>query len=136
MIGLYPARSLFNDLLNHVVLDHFANVDLVVSLLEDAILTSVLHFHIVEQLQPQVLQLVSVVLEEIEVVTNCRKNLIKFRLKVTTIVLRGQLSDGLRRSFACLRVGSIGGISLCSLSLLRLSRWYLVHKTVLFRVFV
>ena len=67
-----PARRFFDDLLNNVVLDYFANVNLIVRLFEDAILASVFDFHVVEQLQPQVFQLVGVVFEQVEVVADCR----------------------------------------------------------------
>ena len=132
MVGLDPARGLFDDLLDHVVLDHFADVDLVMSLLENAVLAGVFHLHIVEQLEPQVFQLVGVVLEEIEVVSDGGENLVKFRLKVTAIVLRCQLGDLLRLRFACLRVGSIGGVSLRSL----LGNWDLIDEAVFLRVLV
>ena len=132
MIGLDPARGLFDDLLNHVVLDHFADVDLVMSLLEDAVLAGVLHLHIVEQLEPQVFQLVGVVLEEVEVVSDGGEDLVEFRLEVTAIVLGLQLGDLLRLSFACLRVGSIGGVSLRSL----LGDWHLIDEAVFLRVLV
>jgi hypothetical protein len=135
VIGLDPARGLFDDLLDHVVLDNFADVDLVMSLLENAVLTGVLHLHIIEQLEPQVFQLVGVVLEEIEVVSDGGENLIEFRLKVTAVVLRCQLGDLLRLRFACLRVGSagsIGGVSLRGL----LGNWDLIDEAVLLRVLI
>jgi hypothetical protein len=105
------------------------------SLLENAVLTGVLHLNIIEQLEPQVFQLVGVVFEEIEVVSDGGENLVKFRLKVTAIVLCCQLGDLLRLRFACLRVGSagsIGGVNLCGL----LGNWDLIDEAVLLRVLI
>ena len=47
-----PFCSLFNDQANCVVFDDLLNVDTVVHVPEDAALESVLHFHIVKELQP------------------------------------------------------------------------------------
>ena len=105
---------------------------MVMSLLEYAVLTSVLHLHVVEQLQPQVFQLVGVVLKEIEVVSDSGKNLIELRLKVTAVVLRCQLSDRLRLVFACLRVGGIGSIRLGCIC----GSWHLIDEAVLLRILV
>ena len=49
-----PPRCFFDDFLNDIVLDDFANVDLVVCPLEYTILAGVLNFHVVEQLEPEI----------------------------------------------------------------------------------
>lgn len=49
-----PARCLLNNFLNDVILDDFANVNLIVCLLEDAVLTCVFYLYIVEKLQPKI----------------------------------------------------------------------------------
>ena len=89
VVGALPAGGLFNDLLYHLVLDHFADVDLVVGLLEDAVLAGVLDLHVIEQLEPEVLQLVSVVLEEVEIVSDGGENLVKLGLQLASVVFGG-----------------------------------------------
>ena len=111
--------------MNDIVLDDLANVNLVVSLLEDTVLAGILDLDVVEQLQPQVLKLIRIVLEEIKVVTYCREDFIKLCLKITTVVFRAQLHDFLRLVFACLLIffGWLRGLRI-------------ENKTVFLRVFI
>jgi len=70
MLGPFPAGCLSDDGLNSFVLDHRVNVNGVVHPAEDAALVDVPHVHEVQQLEPQRLQLVCIVFEEVEVVAH------------------------------------------------------------------
>ena len=61
---------------------------------ENTALVIVVDANIVEQLQPECLQLVSIVLEKVEVVAHCRKDLIKVLLELTTVFLSFHLFLG------------------------------------------
>ena len=67
-----PSLSLLYDRCYRLVLDHSANIDRVVHTAEYAALIRILHTHIFEQLQPECLQLVGIVLEQVEVVSYSR----------------------------------------------------------------
>ena len=86
-----PALSLLRNRHDCLVLDHCADVDGVVHATEDAALIRVLNFDELEQLQPQGLQLVSIVLKQVKVVADCAQNLIKVLLELTTILLSYEL---------------------------------------------
>ena len=55
ILSIHPALSLFNDLAYHIVFYDLLDVDTVMHVPEDAALESVLDFHIIKKLQPQVL---------------------------------------------------------------------------------
>ena len=97
------------------------------SLLKDAILTIVFHFHIVQKLQPQIFQLVSIVLEQIEIVSNCRQYLIKFSLELATIILGRKLHNLLLYVLS---------FSLLILDHLRLLLLQLIHETIFLCIFI
>ena len=86
-----PTLSLLRDRHDCLVLDHCADVDRVVHATEDAALIRVLNFDKLEQLQPQGLQLVSIVLKQVKIVADCAQNLIKVLLELTTILLSYEL---------------------------------------------
>ena len=86
-----PALSLLRDRHDCLVLDHCADVDRVMHATEDTTLIRVLNFDELKQLQPQGLQLVSIVLKQVKVVANCAQNLIKVLLELTTILLSYEL---------------------------------------------
>ena len=78
--GANPLSCLFDDFLNYLVFNNFFDVDRVVSLFEYAILAVVFHFHIVQQLQPQIFQFIRVIFEQIEVVSHSGQYLVKLCL--------------------------------------------------------
>ena len=78
-----PLLGFEDNLLNVGVLDDGADVDRVVHLFEDLRLLHVLQLEVVQQLQPQVLQLVRVVFEQFEVVAHGGQDLVKLRLMVS-----------------------------------------------------
>lgn len=126
-----PATSLFNDLLNDIVFNYLANIYLVMSLFENAVLTCVLDFHVVKKLKPEIFKLISVILEEIEIVTDCWENFIKFCLEFSTVIFSIQLHNFLRLSFACLLIGNYRHGSVFR----RLSM-YLIDKTIFLSIFI
>jgi len=73
----HPARRLLDDGLDARVLYDDLYVYGVVHLSKHQCLLSVFEFEIVQQLQPEVFQLVSVVFEQVEVVTHCRQDFIE-----------------------------------------------------------
>ena len=75
--GIVPPLRLLNDRRDRLVFDDGADVDLVVHGAEDAILIRILHLHVLQQLQPQRLQLVRVVLEEVKVVANSAEDFVE-----------------------------------------------------------
>ena len=77
VLRVVPVVRLRDDRCDRAVVDHCADVHVVVHLAEDAALVRVLDVHELEQLQPQVLQLVCVVLEQIKVVAHSGQHLIK-----------------------------------------------------------
>lgn len=85
ILCLYPSGGFLNDLTDDIILDHFLDVDAVVHLLEDTALVSVLHFDEVKELKPKIFKFVSVVLEEIEIVSDSRENLIETLSKLTSV---------------------------------------------------
>ena len=73
----HPARRLLDDGLDARVLYDDLYVYGVVHLSKHQCLLSIFEFEIVQQLQPEVFQLVSVVFEQVEVVTHCRQDFIE-----------------------------------------------------------
>ena len=96
-------------------------------LLKDAILTIVFHFHIVQKLQPQIFQLVSIVFEQIKIVPNCRQYLIELSLELTTIILGPKLHNLLLYVLSFI---------LLILDHLRLLLLNLIHKLIFLSIFV
>lgn len=86
-----PLFSLLDYRINRLVLDHRLNVDAVVHLSEDAALIGVLDVDVLEELQPEGLQLVRVVLEQVEVVADCGENLVEVLLQLASVVFCLQL---------------------------------------------
>ena len=82
-----PSLGLFDDRCYRLVLDHSANVDRIVHTAEYAALIRILHTHILEQLQPEGLQLVGIVLEQVEVVSYSRQDLVKVLLELSAVLL-------------------------------------------------
>lgn len=77
---IFPARGLVNDRLNLLILDHDANIRGIVGLAEDGVLVGVFHAEVLEQLHPQVLQPVRIILKQVEVVAHCNQDFIEFGL--------------------------------------------------------
>ena len=86
-----PPRRFLDDRHDDLVLDHRVDVNRVVHAAEDAALVRVAHVEVVEQLQPERLQLVCIVLKQIEVVADGREDLVKVALKLTAILLDFEL---------------------------------------------
>lgn len=82
-----PSLGLLDDRCYRLVLDHSANVDGIVHSAEYAALIRILHTHILQQLQPEGLQLVGIVLEKIEVVSYSRQDLVKVLLELSAVLL-------------------------------------------------
>lgn len=78
-----PARSLINKSLDFLILDDNLNVSTVVSASENRVLIGVAQPKKFEQLHPQVLQSVSVVPKQVEVVANCHEYFVEFGLFVS-----------------------------------------------------
>ena len=85
-LSVLPLSGFFDDLLDHVMLDHLTDVDHVVGFLEHGILTMALQVEIIKQLEPQVFQLVSIVLEEVKVVANSREDLVELLLELAVVL--------------------------------------------------
>ena len=49
-----PTRCFFDDLLDNTILDDFSDIDLIMSLLEDTVLTCIFDLHVVKELEPKV----------------------------------------------------------------------------------
>lgn len=112
VLGIVPVVRLRDDRRNRAVVDHCADVHVVVHLAEDTALVRILHVHELKQLQPQVFQLVRVVLKQVEVVAHGGQHLVKELLQLAAVVLRLDLLlvDGLRGALTSLaRLVTFGG---------------------------
>lgn len=111
-LRVHPLLGLFNDFLDHVEANDLANVGRVVRPLEQCVLRVILKAQKVEQLQPQVFQLVRIVLEQLEVVADCREDFVKFGLQLAVVLRDEDLLDlGLLHALfkpSLLQVGTIG----------------------------
>jgi len=87
-ISVDPFGCFIDDLFDDRVFDDFFDVDRVVHVFKNAVFGGVIDAQNLEQLQPQVFQLVCVILKEVKIVTNCRQNLIKVLLRLTALLLR------------------------------------------------
>lgn len=98
-----PLRRLGDDRGDRCVVYHRADIDLVVHLPEYAALVGVLDIDELEQLQPQILQLVRVVLEQVEVVAHSRQDLVEVFLQFAAVLVHLDLFG---------RLVSVGGVLL------------------------
>lgn len=87
--------SLLNYFLNDVKLDDFSNVDSIVGLFENLKLRVVFQLQKVQQLQPEVFQLVSIVFKELKVVADRWKYFVELGLKVFIVFCHYYFIDGL-----------------------------------------
>ena len=87
---VHVAGGLSHDLLDHVELDHLADVGVVVGALEHLGLGAVLEVQVLEELEPDLFELVGVVFEKFEVVTDRRKDLVEFCCEIF-VIFRDQL---------------------------------------------
>ena len=71
ILSVNPLLRLLDYFTNHIVLDHLFYVYAVVHFLKNATGKSVFDFDIVQELEPEVFKLVSIILEQVEVVSNC-----------------------------------------------------------------
>lgn len=77
-----PLGGLFDDCLNASVLNHNFDVDRIVHLSKHKRLLRVLQLQVFQQLQPQVFKFVRIVLEQVEIVTNCGQDFVKLAVKL------------------------------------------------------
>jgi hypothetical protein len=82
-----PTRCFFNNFADRSVLDNFSDIDRVVHRLKNPVLERISHFNKLEELQPEVLQLVGVVFEQVKIVADSRQNLIEVFLLLALIFL-------------------------------------------------
>ena len=80
-----PSLRFVDDRHDRLVANHGANINAVVHLAENAALVRILNSNVVQQLQPEGLQFVRVVFEQIEVVAHRGENLIKDLLQLATV---------------------------------------------------
>ena len=71
MLSAVPSSGLLDYRHDDLVLNHRVDVNRVVHAAEYAALIRISHIQVVEELEPERFQLVSVVLEQVEVVSNC-----------------------------------------------------------------
>ena len=85
-----PALRLVDDGSDDFILNHCVHVDVVVHAAENTVLVRIAYIEVVKKLKPERFELICVVLEQVEVVTDGRQNLVKASLQVTSILFHFQ----------------------------------------------
>ena len=86
MWRVIPFRCLFDYGSDCRILDHDPDVDTVMHSSENAALVRIRHVDIFEKLEPKCLQLVSIVLKKIEVISDGRQDFVEVFLEVTAVL--------------------------------------------------
>ena len=95
MRRIVPPGCFLDNRLNRGILNDRLDVDGIVHAAEDAALVGVWDVYVFKELEPECFKLLSVILKEVKVVTDCGKDFVEVFLKVTTVFFHSQLAPHL-----------------------------------------
>ena len=95
MWRIVPPGCFLDNRLNRSILNDRLDVDGIVHAAKDSALVGVWDIHVFKELQPECFQLLSVILKEIKVVADCRKNFVEVFLEIAAVFLDSQLASHL-----------------------------------------
>ena len=95
MRRIVPSGCFLDNRLDRGILNDRFDVDGVVHAAEDAALVGVWDIYVFKELEPECFKLLSVILKEVKVVTDCGKDFVEVFLEITAVFLHSQLAPHL-----------------------------------------
>ena len=92
---IVPSGRFLDNRLDRGILNDRLDVDGVVHAAEDAALVGIWDIYVFKELEPEGFKLLSVILKEVKVVTDCGKDFVEVFLEVTAVFLHSQLAPHL-----------------------------------------
>ena len=89
---IVPSGGFLDNRLDRGILNDRLDVDGVVHAAEDAALVGIWDIYVFKELEPEGFKLLSVILKEVKVVTDCGKDFVEVFLEVTAVFLHSQLA--------------------------------------------